>query len=167
MSGDARTMITSTTNRLLEEVPALKPLKLVVGIDLHGRGDVQQFRLELPDVTVTKDLGLDAKVRLEMRRDVFNGLAEEGTLKDWRRAFETGRVKATGIDQYLKLKRGRRRPHRRGSRGAGRRAAGGSPVGRRGPNDPTRTRRRRPHRGAGAGRRSPSRPRRLRRCRAS
>jgi hypothetical protein len=103
MSGDARTMITSTTNRLLEEVPALKPLKLVVGIDLHGRGDVQQFRLELPDVTVTKDLGLDAKVRLEMRRDVFNGLAEEGTLKDWRRAFETGRVKATGIDQYLKL----------------------------------------------------------------
>lgn len=103
MSQDARALITQATNRLLDEVPALKPLKLVVGIDLHGRGDVQQFRLELPDVTVTKDLGLDAKVRVEMRRDVFNQLAERGTLEDWRRAFETGKVKATGVDQYLKL----------------------------------------------------------------
>lgn len=103
MSQDARALITQATNRLLDEVPALKPLKLVVGIDLHGRGDVQQFRLELPDVKVTKDLGLDAKVRVEMRRDVFNQLADRGTLEDWRNAFETGRAKATGVDQYLKL----------------------------------------------------------------
>lgn len=103
MSQDARELITQATNRLLDEVPALKPLKLVVGIDLHGRGDVQQFRLELPDVKVTKDLGLDAKVRVEMRRDVFNQLADRGTLEDWRNAFETGRAKATGVDQYLKL----------------------------------------------------------------
>ncbi len=103
MSQDARELITQATNRLLDEVPALKPLKLVVGIDLHGRGDVQQFRLELPDVKVTKDLGLDAKVRVEMRRDVFNQLADRGTLEDWRNAFETGRAKATGVEQYLKL----------------------------------------------------------------
>ena len=103
MSQDARALITQATEHLLSEVPALKPLKLVVGIDLHGRGDVQQFRLALPDVKVTKDLGLDAKVRVEMRRDVFNQLAERGTLEDWRHAFETGRVKATGVEQYLKL----------------------------------------------------------------
>lgn len=100
---DAKDLIASTTNTLLKEVPALKPLKLVVGIDLHGRGDTQIFRLELPDVTVTKDLAVDAKVRLELRREEFNRLADEPTLAAWRRALETGRAKATGVDQYLKL----------------------------------------------------------------
>ena len=30
-------------------------------------------------------------------------LTEHNQLKDWRQAFVTGRVKATGVDQYLKL----------------------------------------------------------------
>jgi len=102
-SPDAKQLITSTTATLLEEVPALKPLTLVVGVDLHGRGDTQIFRLELPSVTVTKDLALDAKVRVEMRREEFNRLADEPTVAGWRKALETGRVKATGVDQYLKL----------------------------------------------------------------
>ena len=102
-SADARTLIADTTAALLEEVPALKPLKLVVGVDLHGRGDTQIFRLELPDVTVTKDLALDAKVRVEMRREEFNRLAEHPTVAGWRRALETGKVKATGVEQYLRL----------------------------------------------------------------
>ena len=84
-------------------MPALKPLTLVVGVDLHGRGDTQIFRLELPSVTVTKDLAIDAKVRVEMRREEFNRLADEPTVAGWRKALETGRVKATGVDQYLKL----------------------------------------------------------------
>ena len=102
-SPDAKQLITSTTATLLEEVPALKPLTLVVGVDLHGRGDTQIFRLELPSVTVTKDLAIDAKVRVEMRREEFNRLADEPTVAGWRKALETGRVKATGVDQYLKL----------------------------------------------------------------
>lgn len=100
---DAKDLILATTSALLDEVPALKPLTLVVGVDLHGRGDTQIFRLELPSVTVTKDLALDAKVRVELRRDEFNRLSEEPTLAGWRRALETGRAKATGVDQYLKL----------------------------------------------------------------
>ena len=100
---DAKQLIAATTTTLLEEVPALKPLTLVVGIDLHGRGDTQIFRLELPSVTVTKDLAVDAKVRLDLRRDEFNRLADEPTLAAWRKALETGRAKATGVDQYLKL----------------------------------------------------------------
>ena len=40
--------------RFLQEVPALAPMKLVVGIDLRGRGDVQHFRLEMPGTVVTK-----------------------------------------------------------------------------------------------------------------
>ena len=102
-STDARQLITQTATTLLEECPALKPLTLVVGLDLHGRGDTQIFRLELPSVTVTKDLALDAKVRLELRRDEFNRLADQPTLAAWRKALETGRAKATGVDQYLKL----------------------------------------------------------------
>ena len=96
-------MIESATRGVLEEVPALKPLKLVVGFDLHGRGDTQQFRLVLPDVTVTKDISPDAKIRIDMRRDEFNRLAEHPTIAGWRRALETGKVKASGIDQYMKL----------------------------------------------------------------
>ena len=102
-STDARQLITETATTLLEECPALKPLTLVVGVDLHGRGDTQIFRLELPSVTVTKDLALDAKVRLELRRDEFNRLADQPTLAAWRKALETGRAKAIGVDQYLKL----------------------------------------------------------------
>ena len=103
MSADAKTLIADTTSALLDEIPSLKPLKLVVGVDLHGRGDTQQFRLVLPDVTVTKDIATDAKLRLDMRREDFNQLAEHPSVAGWRKAIETGRVKVTGIDQYLRL----------------------------------------------------------------
>ena len=104
MSSDAPQLIQQAVRGVVEEVPALKPLKLVVGIDLHGRGDVQQFRLELPEVKVTKDIGADAKVRVELRRDFFNLMVEHGAkVADWEQAFHEGRAKATGVDQYLKL----------------------------------------------------------------
>ena len=104
MSEDAKTLIEQAVRSFLEEVPALKPMTLVVGVDLHGRGDTQQFRVELPDVVVTKDIAADARVRLDMRRDFFNLMVEHGAkVADWREAFENGRAKATGVDQYLKL----------------------------------------------------------------
>jgi len=103
-TSDAQRMIQQAVNTVLEEVPALKPLKLVVGIDLHGRGDVQQFRLDMPDVAVAKDIAADARVRVEMRRDFFNLMVEHGAkTADWEQAFHEGRAKATGVDQYLKL----------------------------------------------------------------
>ncbi len=104
MSEDAKTLIEQATRSFLEEVPALKPMTLIVGIDLHGRGDTQQFRVELPEVAVTKDIAADARIRLDMRRDFFNLMVEHGAkVPDWREAFESGRAKATGVDQYLKL----------------------------------------------------------------
>jgi len=104
MSDDAKTLIEQAVRSFLEEVPALKPMTLVVGVDLHGRGDTQQFRVELPEVAVRKDIAADARVRLEMRRDFFNLMVEHGAkVPDWREAFENGRAKATGVDQYLKL----------------------------------------------------------------
>lgn len=104
MSEDARQLIAAAVRNVLEEVPALKPLKLVVGVDLRGRGDTQQFRVELPDVTVTKDMANDARVRIEMPRAFFNTMVEHGAkVPDWREAFMYGQAKATGNAQFLKL----------------------------------------------------------------
>jgi hypothetical protein len=104
MASEAPLLIEAAVRGVLEEVPALKPLKMVIGVDLHGRGDVQQFRLEMPDVAVTKDIAADARIRVEMRRDFFNLMIEHGAkVADWEQAFAEGRAKATGVDQYLKL----------------------------------------------------------------
>jgi hypothetical protein len=104
MADDAKTLIERAVRGFLEEVPALKPMTLVVGVDLHGRGDTQQFRVELPQVEVRRDIAADARVRVEMRRDFFNAMVEHGAkVADWREAFEHGRAKATGVDQYMKL----------------------------------------------------------------
>jgi hypothetical protein len=104
MSEDAKTLIEQAVRSFLEEVPALKPMTLVVGVDLHGRGDTQQFRVELPDVDVRKGMATDARVRVEMRRDFFNAMVLNGAkVADWREAFEHGQAKATGVDQYMKL----------------------------------------------------------------
>jgi hypothetical protein len=102
---DAKPMIQSVVTDLLEEVPQLKPLKLVIGVDLMGKhSDLQQFRLVMPDLEVSKDPGLDAKVRIEMRRDFFNLMVEHGAkLADWHQALSEGRMKATGVMQYLQL----------------------------------------------------------------
>lgn len=90
-------------HRFLAEVPALEQLKLVAGLELRGRGDVQLYRVELPGPIVTKDIASDAKVRLSIPRSHFNELAAEGSVKHWRAAFEHGDAKATGVEQILKL----------------------------------------------------------------
>ena len=89
--------------RFLEEVPALEPIKLVVGVELRGRGDVQHFRLQMPDLKVTKDTAGDARVRVDMRREFFNVMAHEGKVADWIEAFTYGQAKASGPEQFLRL----------------------------------------------------------------
>jgi len=103
LSDDARVLIEQATRRFLEEVPALEPIKLVVGVELRGRGDTQQFRLEMPGVKVTKDAALDARVRVDMRREFFNVMAREGKVPDWVEAFTYGQAKASGPEQFLRL----------------------------------------------------------------
>jgi hypothetical protein len=104
MSEDAKTLLEQATRSFLDEVPALKPLTLVVRVDLHGRGDTQQFRVELPQIDVRKDIAADARVRIEMRRDFFNAMVQNGAkVADWREAFEHGHAKATGVEQYMRL----------------------------------------------------------------
>jgi hypothetical protein len=104
VSSDAPQLIEQAVKVVLDEIPALKPLKLVVGIDLQGRGDIQQFRLQMPELTVTKDIATDARIRIELRRDFFNLMVEHGAkVDDWAQAFQEGRAKATGVREYLQL----------------------------------------------------------------
>ena len=104
MAGDdAKTLIEIAVRNFLEEVPALEPLKLVFGVELRARGDVQHYRVEMPGLKVTKGVAPDAKIRVEIPRAFFNVMAKEGRVPDWREAFTYGQAKATGIDQYMRL----------------------------------------------------------------
>jgi hypothetical protein len=100
---DTRTLIETAVTRFLEEVPALAPLKLIAGLELRGRGDIQMYRVQMPGPQVTKDIASDAQVRLEVNRATFNELATKGHIADWRAAFEHGDARATGIEQFLRL----------------------------------------------------------------
>jgi hypothetical protein len=103
VADDAKALIEVAVRRFIEEVPALAPVKLVVGVELRGRGDVQQFRLEMPEVKVTKGPAADARVRVDMRREFFNVMAREAKVADWIEAFTYGQAKASGPDQIVKL----------------------------------------------------------------
>jgi hypothetical protein len=103
MADDAKALIELAVRRFVGEVPALAPIKLVVGIELRGRGDIQQFRLEMPSVKVTRGPAADARVRVDMRREFFNVMAREAKIPDWVEAFSYGQAKASGPDQIVKL----------------------------------------------------------------
>jgi len=103
MAEDAKTLIELATRRFLEEVPALAPIKLLVSVELRGRGDVQHFSLQMPEVKVAKGSPPDPHVRVDMRREFFNVMAREGKVPDWIEAFTYGQAKASGPEQFLKL----------------------------------------------------------------
>ena len=100
---DTKSLIETAVRRFLDDVPALQPLKLVVGLELRGRGDIQLYRVELPGPKVSKAVAGDAKVHLSVSRSHFNELAAKGHIRDWREAFAHGDAKATGIEQVLRL----------------------------------------------------------------
>ena len=91
MADDAKALIELAVRRFIEEVPALAPIKLVVGVELRGRGDVQQFRLEMPELKVTKGPAADARVRVDMRREFFNVMAREAKVPTGSRPSPTAR----------------------------------------------------------------------------
>lgn len=100
---DTRALIEQAVTRFLADVPALEQLKLVIGLELRGRGDVQLYRVELPGPNVAKGIAEDSKVRLSVVRATFNELAEKGHIKEWRAAFEHGEAKASGPEPILRL----------------------------------------------------------------
>jgi hypothetical protein len=96
-------LIRTAVERFQAEVPALANLKLVFGLELKAKHDIQLYRVELPGLEVSKDLAQDERILVQIDRPQFNQLAEQGTLKGYRKAYETGHIKATGDSNVKKL----------------------------------------------------------------
>jgi hypothetical protein len=102
-SPDTKTHVEKAILDFQRQVPALSGLKLVFELELRGRGDVQLYRVEVPGPRITKDIASDAKVRVSIPRSHFNELVEDGRIRHWREAFESGHARAEGPPQTLRL----------------------------------------------------------------
>lgn len=96
-------LIRTAVERFQAEVPALANLKLIFGLELKARHDIQLYRVEVPGPKITKDLAQDERVIVEIDRPQFNELAEKGTIGSYRKAYETGHIKVTGDSNVRKL----------------------------------------------------------------
>jgi hypothetical protein len=103
-AGDTRTLIREAIERLQEEAPALKQLKLVMKVELRARGgNVPIWRVELPGPKIDRDPAGDARVDISVARPQFNELAADGRLRDWVDAYEHGHVRVSGDAGVVKL----------------------------------------------------------------
>ena len=102
-SGDTRALIAQAVERLGEEVPALRRLKLVVRLELRARGDAPIWRVEVPGPKISKDPAGDARLDVSVSRSHFNELAADGSLAHWVDAYEHGHVRVTGDSAVVKL----------------------------------------------------------------
>ncbi|MBD0281693.1 MAG: hypothetical protein ICV69_05810 [Thermoleophilaceae bacterium] len=103
-AGDTRVLIRGAIERLQEEVPALKQLKLVMRLELRARGgNVPIWRVELPGPKIDRDPAGDARLDVSVARSHFNELATDGRLRDWVRAYEHGHVRVSGDAGVVKL----------------------------------------------------------------
>jgi hypothetical protein len=101
---DTKVLIARAVERLGEELPALRQLKLVVKLELRARrGDVPIWRVELPGPSITKDPAGDARLDVSIARSHFNELAKDGRLRHWIDAYQRGHVKVTGDAAVIKL----------------------------------------------------------------
>lgn len=96
-------LIETAIRRFQEEVTALQRLKLVFGLELKAKHDIQLYRVEVPGPTISKELAQDERVLVQIDRPQFNELAERGTVKSYRKAYETGHIKVTGDSNVKKL----------------------------------------------------------------
>jgi len=96
-------LIRTAVERFQAEVPALEKLKLVFGLQLRAKHDIQLYRVELPGPIIKKDLAQDERILVEIDRPMFNQLADKGTLASYRRAAETGHIKVNGDSNVTKL----------------------------------------------------------------
>jgi len=85
------------------EVPSLAKLKLVVGLELRGRGDVQHFRVEIPGPKISKSFGEDERLKVTIPRSNFNELAADGRISQWHEAYDHGQIKVEGDPNVQQL----------------------------------------------------------------
>lgn len=99
----ANQLIESAYKSVLAEIPALEKLKLVIRLELRGRGDVQIYRVETPGPKISKVDPDDARLEIALPRATFNELAEKGKLTNWHDAYDHGDVKFGGDPDVQKL----------------------------------------------------------------
>jgi hypothetical protein len=101
---ETKTLISQAVQRLADEVPALRQLKLVVKLELRARGgDAPIWRVELPGPKLDRSSAGDARLEVAVSRSHFNELAKDGRLRNWADAYEKGHVKVGGDPSVVKL----------------------------------------------------------------
>jgi hypothetical protein len=101
---ETKAAIRTAVERIEAEVPALAQLKLVMRLQLEARGgDAPIWRVEVPGPKIDRDPAGDARIDVIVQRQHFNRLAEEGTLREWAKAYEQGHVKVSGDPGIVKL----------------------------------------------------------------
>ena len=103
MAASTAELIKQALAGLQAEVPSLAKLKLVFGLELRGRGDVQAYRVEVPGPQVSKGFGEDERVHVSIPRSHFNELAAEGKVRHWHEAYEHGHIKVEGDPNIQRL----------------------------------------------------------------
>ena len=86
-----------------QEVPALANLKIVIGLELRGRGDTQLYRVELPGPKISKGYAEDERLHVSVPRSHFNELAADGRVKHWHEAYDHGHVRVEGDPKIQQL----------------------------------------------------------------
>jgi hypothetical protein len=99
----ATELIKKSVTQLQSEVPSLANLKIVIGLELRGRGDTQLYRVELPGPKISKGYADDERLHVSVPRSHFNELASEGKLTHWHDAFDHGHVKVEGDPRVQQL----------------------------------------------------------------
>jgi hypothetical protein len=99
-----RALIAQAVERLQEEVPSFRQLKLVARLELRARGpDVPIWRVEIPGPKIDRDPAADARIDVSVARSHFNELAADGQLRHWVDAYEHGHVRVSGDAAVVKL----------------------------------------------------------------
>ena len=80
MSSDTQNLIEEGARRFLDELPALRQLKLVIRLDLRARRDRRPGGSSFRRSDIKKDPAGDAKVMVVAPRSHFNELAKDGRL---------------------------------------------------------------------------------------
>ena len=86
-----------------QEVPALANLKIVIGLELRGRGDIQLYRVELPGPKIAKGYAEDERLHVSIPRSHFNELAADGRLGHWHEAYDQGHIRVEGDPKIQQL----------------------------------------------------------------
>lgn len=96
-------LIAQAVAGIQREVPALANLKIVVGLELRGRGDTQLYRVELPGPKIAKGYAEDERLHVSVARSHFNELAADGKLSHWHEAYDHGHVRVEGDPKIQRL----------------------------------------------------------------